>query len=281
MRSINNTSLSVGLVNVPVKMYAASESHDVKFGQRHGGTCGGAVGRRDVCKDCGAAVDYGDIVNGIEVDGKTVTLSRDEIAAVESDAGKAITILSFAHADEINPLTLGAPYYLEPDGAGLEGYALLRETLTEGRHVGVCQYTQRGKTHLCVLRAVNDVLVVQHMLWADELRAPEFAVLGKQVTLRPALLKMAQQLVESMLEPFNAADYVDTYTQRLTEVVNAKAAGAAPAAAADAAMEDVSDLIAALEASMKRHPAGKRRGKTPPRTSARKTAPRKTARGAA
>jgi len=156
VRSINNTSINFGLVNVAVKVYAATENHDVKFHQRHGGQagCRGLLGRQNVCKDCGQVVEFGDIVKGFDVDGATVILTGDELAAVENEAGKALEVVQFVHAEEVDPMLLQAPYYLEPSAASLSGYALLREVLTETDRVGMVRYTHRGRTHLAVLRCV-------------------------------------------------------------------------------------------------------------------------------
>jgi DNA end-binding protein Ku len=269
MRSINNTSINFGLVNVAVKVYAATENHDVKFHQRHGGQagCRGLLGRQNVCKDCGQVVEFGDIVKGFDVDGATVILTGDELAAVENEAGKALEVVQFVHAEEVDPMLLQAPYYLEPSAASLSGYALLREVLTETDRVGMVRYTHRGRTHLAVLRCAGAVLVLHNIAWPDELRAPEFAILTRKVTLEPKAVKMATQLVESMMATFDGAELVDVYQRRLAAVVEAKAVDTplpvVSAASADGGVEDVSDLLAALEASIKRHPAGEGRGKPP------------------
>jgi DNA end-binding protein Ku len=138
MRSMANTSISFGLVNVPVKMYASTESHDVAFHQYHVHGDGSAPGRIEQvrrCKQCAAEVAYGDVTKGVERGDTVITVSGDELSAIEADSGKAFTVLRFVDADAINPLMLQASYWLEPDvklgKTALEGYTLLRTVLAE------------------------------------------------------------------------------------------------------------------------------------------------------
>ena len=257
MRATFNTSLSFGLVNVPVKAYTATESHDIKFHQRHGGAggCGGSVGKRDVCKQCEQTVAYADIAKGIERDERVVTFTREELAAIERDSDRVIDVLQFVHAEQINPLTLEAPYYLEPTKESLEGYVLLREVLTESDRVGVVRYTHRGVTHLAALRVIGKVITLQNVIWADELRVPDFAILEKNVTLNQNALKMAHRVVESMMaDDFDPAAHTDTYRERVAVAIEARFSNAElPTPAEEKAAEaDVSDLLAALEASIQK-----------------------------
>jgi DNA end-binding protein Ku len=251
MRSMANTSISFGLVNVPVKVYKATEDHSVGFHQYHGGGCNGAVGQQRLCKTCGEVVEYGDIIKGIECDGELVIVTPEELAAVERETSPGIEILEIVHAEQIDPIILESPYFLAPDAKSLQGYVLLREVLRESERVGIARYVIRGAAHLAVLQVRRKVLILQNITWADEIRDPrEFAILDKPVEITPKMLKAAQQLVESMMvEQFNHAQHTDGYAERVRALVDAKAAGAVPmpASAEDEGSEDVSDLLVALE----------------------------------
>lgn len=250
-RATKKGQLSFGLVNVPVKLMKATEEHDVKFHQVHAG-CGGGISMPRVCKDCGETVAYGDIAKGIEVGGAEVTVTTDELKALEDENGSAIEVLEFVPAAAIDPIMYEGTYYLEPDG-GAEGYALMHRVLVESGRVGVVRYTH-GKTHMGVLRTIGNVMVIHPMRWADEVRDAAGLKMGKAVELSDKAVAMAHTLVESMAsDTFDAAAYTDTYTERVGELLEAKAGGTelrlveAPAAAE----AGVDDLLAKLEASLK------------------------------
>lgn len=260
MRSMANTSISFGLVNVPVKVYKATEDHRVSFHQYHGGGCNGAVGQQRLCKTCGEVIEYGDIVKGVERDdGELVIVTPEELAAVERETSAGIEMLQVVPAEQVNdPIISESVYYLVPDAKSLQGYTLLREVLQESDRVAVVRYVMRDVAHMAVLRVRGKVLILQQIVWADEIREPEFAILDKPVELAPKTVKAAQQLLESMLGEFNHTEHTDGYVEHVRELVDAKAAGTMPAAVqAEEKAEDVSDLLAALEKSIASHPAGK------------------------
>jgi DNA end-binding protein Ku len=254
MRAVFRTSISFGLVNVPVGVFKATESHDIKFQMHHAG-CLGRIGFVRTCKDCGEVVAYDDIVKGIERDDTLVIFTEDELSDVETEVGRELEVVQFVHADEIDPIMFESPYYLAPaqkaSKSVLEGYALLRVVLEESQRVGIVRYTVRNKTRIAALRVMGDVLVLQNLTWPDELRPADFSVLQKKVTLAPRAVKMAHQIVETMLGTFEPAEFTDDYMVRLNEVIDAKAANSEVPAAKRKETEDVSDLIAALEASVK------------------------------
>jgi DNA end-binding protein Ku len=260
-----NTTIAFGLINVPVKMYSAVDTNDVKFKQFHVHDDGSAsrIEMPCVCKDCGEVVARGDLVKGVERGDAAILLSDDELKSVESDAGgKDFEVLSFVHQDQIDPISFAAPYYLEPDPKrgkrAVETYVLLRTALTESRRVGIVRYTMRSKTHLAVLRVSGKVLIVQNICWPADLRAADFSVLEREVKVDPKELKLAHQLVDMMSGEFDASEYVDEYAVRVDELIDAKEAGVPMTVREEAeATEEVSDLLAALEDSVAAHPAGK------------------------
>jgi DNA end-binding protein Ku len=270
MRSMWSGYLGFGLVQMPVKLFKATESHDIGFRQHHGPDCLGQVGQVRVCKDCGAAVDYGDIVKGIEHEGQTVILTPDDVDALKEEQGKQIEILQFVDAYEIDPMMYEQVYYLgAPDGPKV--YALLVESMTQSGLVALARFTMRSKTQLAVIRVVEGVMVLHTLLWADELRDPEVPGLGKNYTA--AELKAARAVVDSMVAPFDPTAHRDDYRDRLAELIEARAGDIEFVVHEPEAVEEVSDLLAALEASVARHPAGKK--KAAKKAPAKKAAARK------
>jgi DNA end-binding protein Ku len=290
VRSMKKTSLYFGLVNIPVRFYKATENGDIGFHQHHGPKCMGRIGYVKTCKDCGHVVDHADIVKGIEVDGNVVVVTDDEMSSLAEEAGPEVEVIQFAEADEIDPLAFENGYYLEPDG-NQDGYALLREVLRTTERSAIVKFTLRGdKLHLGTLRVKGEYLVIHSMRWPNEVRDPSTLKVDPKVVIKPKELKMAHLLVESMLEPFQPEQFVDAYTGRLEELIETKAAGKKPKPKVVELddTEDVTDILAALEASVARrqgraggnpnHPAGKKRAPAK-RTAARKAPARR--RGAA
>jgi len=258
-----------GLVQMPVKLYKTFDNHDIGFHQHHGGTseCLGAVGMVRVCKDCGEVVDYVDIVKGIEHEGSLVIVEADELEQLQDEQGKQIDILQFVQTSDIDPLMYETAYYIgAPDGAKV--YALLIDSMERSGLMAVAKFTMRSKTQLAVIRVAEGVLVLHTLLWADELRAPEVPGLGKPFSAAEA--KAAHAVVQSMVMPFDAAAHHDEYRERLGELIEAKAGDVEfVARSMPEATEEVSDLLAQLEASVAR--------KTPAKKVAAKKAPAKAA----
>lgn len=282
MRSIASMSLSFGLVSLPIKLYpATTESHDVEWHSYHQHDDGSASRLNQVmrCAACGEEIRRSDAVKGVEHGDQIVLVTPEELTeAADTEAGNDIEIRLFCQADEINPLMLDAPYYLAPNvrqsSAATDGYALLRDVLTASGLVGVVEYRYRSKMRIAVLRVADKVLILQNLRWSDEVRAAEFPVLDSKVTVDPRAVKMATQLVESLVDKFDPTKFVDTYQQNVAELVEAKAAGVTVTASdEEKAQAEVGDLLARLEASVKNKPA-----KAPAkRAAAKRAAPAKRA----
>lgn len=255
MRAYRKTSITFGLVSVLVGAYKPVESHDVKFKQHHAG-CGGQIGMVRVCKECEQEVPWADIAKGTEsLDGTLVIADPEEIKSLEGEKVLAIEVVQFIDAGEIDPLSYESAYYLAPDKTSLEGYGLIKHVLEESGRVALVKLAF-GRESLGILRPAGKTLVVHTIAWPDEIREPAFAILDKPIKLKPKMVEMAKVLVDSMTEPFDPADHVDTYTERVREFVEAKAAGE-PFEAHPAGPEPaVDDLLAALEATI-----AKRKGK--------------------
>lgn len=249
MRSIHKGTISFGLVSVPVKLYGATEEHDSVCHQVHN-TDGARIRYKRVCEGCGEAVEYGDIAKGYEHGEETVILTEDDLATLPS-ADRTIEVLEFVPANSIDPMLYEKAYFLGPDGSD-KAYTLLASTLAHSDRVALVQFAMRGRTRLAALRVLpkDGVLVAHTLRWPDEVRhASEIKV--KEVEVRPIELDVAGQLVASMHNEWNADRYVDTYQEELRELIAAKAAGQALPETEKVETEDVSDLLAALEASVR------------------------------
>ena len=229
MRSIWKGSISFGLVNVPVKVYSATEDHDIKFHQVHAKD-NGRIRYKRVCEVCGEVVEYRDIARAFESDdGQMVVITDEDISTLPEERSREIEVLEFVPASDIDPLMYDSSYYLEPDGKSSKSYVLLAKTLTETDRVAIVHFALRNKTRLAALRVKDfskrDVMVIHTLLWPDEIRDPDFPVLDKEVEIKPAELKMAGQVVESMTDDFHPERYEDNYQEAAQELVEAKLEG--------------------------------------------------------
>ncbi|MGA9376828.1 MAG: Ku protein [Mycobacterium sp.] len=261
MRSIWKGSVSFGLVNVPVKVYSATEDHDVKFHQVHAKD-NGRIRYKRTCEVCGEAVEYRDISRAYDSDdGQTVIITEEDIATLPAERSREIEVVEFVPADQLDPMMYDKSYFLEPDSKSTKSYVLLAKTLAETDRVAIVHFALRNKTRLAALRVKDfskrDVMVIHTLLWPDEIRDPDFPSLDKEVHIKPAELKMAGQVVESMTEDFEPAQFRDDYQEQLHELVQAKLEGGEAFTVGeqstdlDESTEDVSDLLAKLEASVK------------------------------
>lgn len=281
MRSIWKGSIAFGLVNVPVKVYSATEDHDIKFRQVHAAD-NGRIRYQRVCEACGEVVEYADIAKAYEsADGQLIVITDDDIATLPEERSHEIEVLEFVPAADLDPMLYDRSYFLEPETTSPKAYVLLAKTLTENDRVAIVHFSLRNKTRLAALRVKDfgkrEVMVVQTLLWPDEIRDPDFPVLDKTIQVKPAELTMAGQVVESMTADFDPDRYHDNYQQELRELIDAKLRGGEgvtvaerPAELDRAGTDDISDLLAKLAASVKKRSATE---KTPARKAAAEKTP--------
>jgi DNA end-binding protein Ku len=261
VRAIWKGAVSFGLVNVPVRLYSATENHDVQFRQVHR-TDGGRIKYQRVCSIDGEQVAYDDIAKGYETeDGQMVVLTDEDLAELPVSSSREIAVEKFVPADQIDPMLLEKSYYLEPDKAAAKPYALLRDALKAADRMAIVTVSIRTRMTVAVLRVRDDVIVMQTMLWPDEVRSPELANLGDaDSAAKPAELKMANMLVESLAGDYDPGDYEDDYEQAVEAVVRAKLEGGEVQEVAGPAEEgagEVVDLLAALQRSVERAKAAR------------------------
>lgn len=285
MRSIWKGSIAFGLVNVPVKVYSATEDHDIKFHQVHAKD-NGRIRYKRVCEVCGEVVEYRDINKAFESDdGQMVVITDEDIATLPEERSREIEVVEFVPAEQLDPMLYDKSYFLEPDSKSSKSYVLLAKTLAETDRIAIVHFSLRNKTRLAALRVKDfskrDVMMIHTLLWPDEIRDPDFPVLDKEVQIKPAELKMAGQVVESMTDDFKPDEFRDDYQEQLHELVQAKLEGGEAFAVEEQQpaeldeTEDVSDLLAKLEASVKARRGGKDDSKPAKKAPAKKAAAKK------
>ena len=221
MRSIWKGSVAFGLVNVPVKLYSATEDHDVPLHQVHDAD-GGRIRYQRVCELDGETVAYEHIDRAYDDGERTVVLTKEDLAALPAERDREIEVVEFVPSDQIDPIMLDRTYYLEPDSTSTKAYVLLRQTLQATERTAVVKFALRQRTSLAALRVRGDVLVLQTLLWADEVRAAEFPSLDQKVEVSDRELAMSKQLVDSFAGDFAPEQYTDEYQVQLRQLVEAK-----------------------------------------------------------
>ncbi len=221
MRSIWKGAISFGLVNVPVRVYSATQSHDVSLHQVHN-TDGGRIRYQRRCEVCGKVVKFEDIDKAYDDGNRTVVLTDEDFASLPAEQSREIDVVEFVPDDQIDPLHFDKAYYLEPDEKALKAYSLLREALEETDRTAIVTFALRQKTRLAALRVRGKVLVLQTLLWQDEVREAEFDVLEGSTRVSQKERDMAAQLVESMAADFDPGEFQDDYQVQLRQLVEAK-----------------------------------------------------------
>ncbi len=225
MQSMWNGAISFGLVTIPVKLYAATEQRDVAFRQVHK-TDGGRISFRRICSVDGAEVPFEQVAKGYELpDGQVVLVTDEDLADLPLPTTHSIEVLNFAPADQLDPILCARSYYLEPEPTGARAYVLLRDALERSGKVALTKVALRQRESLATLRVRAGVLVLETLLWPDEVREPAFPFLGGDIEVHPQEMTMAASLISSMTVDFDPSQYRDGYREALEELVAAKIQG--------------------------------------------------------
>jgi DNA end-binding protein Ku len=253
MQAIWKGAISFGMVTIPIKVFSATEEKDISFRQVHVAD-GGRIRYKRICSIDGEEVPYSDIGKGYEMaDGRMVVLEPDDFADLPLSSKKVIDVLEFVPADQVDPLYLGKSYYLAADGGpGAKPYVLLRDALDGSELYALVKVALRSRESLGLLRTVDDVLVLQVMLWPDEIRDASFAAPAEDVEIRPQEKAMASSYIDTLRGEFDPEQYHDEYREALEKVVMAKAEGVPLPESEEEEPEgaEVVDLVAALRASV-------------------------------
>jgi len=225
MRSMWKGAISFGLVMIPIKLYAATEQKDIAFRQVHRAD-GGRIRFRRVCSVCGEEVPYEDVAKGYELPtGEMVVLTDDDMADLPLPTTRSIEVLHFLPAEQLDPILFNRSYYVEPESAGARAYVLLRDSLDRSGKVALALVALRQRESLATLRSRDGLLILETLLWPDEIRTPAFPFLEEDIEVRSQELKMAESLIDSMTVAFDPDAYHDSYREALQELVNAKTEG--------------------------------------------------------
>jgi DNA end-binding protein Ku len=291
MRSIWKGTVSFGLVSIGVKLYSATEERDVSFHQVRRSD-GARIRYKRVAETDGEEVPYSEIAKGYQLpSGETVVLTDDDFKDLPLPTARVVDVLEFVPSDQIDPIYYNKSYYLEPEKGAVKPYVLLREALEDSDQVALVKVAIRNREQLATLRVREGVIVLETMIWPDEVRAADFAFLDEDIELRPQERQMARSLVESMSGEFDPEQFTDNYREALQAVIEAKVEGREIVETEDAqpTAGNVVDLMSALRASVEaakqgrsaqvEAPAKKATAKKAPtkKTAAKKPAAKKTA----
>jgi DNA end-binding protein Ku len=236
---------------IPIKLYAATEQKDIAFRQVHRED-GGRIRFRRVCSIDGQEVPYEDVAKGYELPtGEMVVLTDEDLAELPLPTTRSIEVLHFLPAEQLDPILLNRSYFVEPEAAGSRAYVLLRDSLERSGKVALALVALRQRESLATLRTRDGLLVLETLLWPDEVRTPDFPFLEDDIEVRSQELKMAASLIESMTVDFDPDEFHDNYREALQELVNAKVEGrevVQPESPAEAA--EPTSLADALKASL-------------------------------
>lgn len=251
MRPSWSGMISFGLVNIPVRAYAAARDESTAFHQIHKDDTG-RVRYQKVCKVCGNELQNEDIVKGYEYKkNEYVVLEDEELDKIDLPTARTISIGNFADAGEIDPLQLERAYYIAPAENGERAYALLREALKSSGKAGIGKVVLHNREHLAALRAVDGALVLQTLHFANEMTdSSELGIPAQEFEIPENELSLANVLIDHMSAPFEPAAYRDEYDAAIQELIRKKIEGAEVTAPAEAQPTNVVDIVSALKASL-------------------------------
>ena len=221
MRAIWTGSIAFGLVNVPVKLYSATESHDVRMHQVHEKD-GGRIRNQHRCQECGKVVDFDSIVKAYDDGEHRVIVTDEDFEALPADDSDDIDVLQFVPNDQIDPIMLEKSYFLEPTSKTPKAYLLLRKTLEDTDRTAIVKITLRTRTRLATLRVCGKLLMLQTLRWADEIREVDFKGVNSRAKISDKELEMSAKLVDSYSEDFTPEEFTDDYQEELRKLIDAK-----------------------------------------------------------
>ena len=254
-RAIWSGAISFGLVNIPVKLYSAVSRKTVRFHQIDAES-GQRIRQQRVNPGSGEEVPYEQIVKGYEISpDKYVTITPEELEALEPQKTRTIDIEEFVDLEQIDPIYYDHPYYLAPDKGAAKAYRLLLDAMEQADKVAIARVVIRSKENLVALRSYDGAITMETMLFPDEVVQPdsieELASADGNVQTSKRELDMAKQLIESLSGDFDPNAYRDEYRERVLDLIERKAAGETiTVEAPEPERKEVPDLMAALEASI-------------------------------
>jgi DNA end-binding protein Ku len=256
-------SISFGLVNIPIKLFSATEDKVIKLRTLHT-SCRAPIKYEKVCTNCEKEVSPDDISKGYEyVKGKYVIFDDAELAELkEKNEDKSVEIVDFIQLDEIDPIYFNRSYYMGPGENGAKAYSLLREALRKTGKIGIAHITLRSKKQLAVIRVLKNCLLMETIHYPDEIRQTDHVpAVPEQSATNEKELQTAIKLIEELTVPFAPDQYEDTYRHAFMEKIQEKLKEDDPVSPKATPKEDVVDLVSALQASIERTQTGTARTK--------------------
>lgn len=252
MRTIWKGAISFGLVNIPVKLFPATENKTVKFNYLHK-ECNSPINYKKVCPVCNREVSSDEIVRGFEYEkGRFIILNEEDLENLPSKTTKTADIIDFVDLTEIDPIYFSKPYYLAPSEGGQKAYHLLRKAMEQTGKIAVAKVTIRSNENLVCLRVYENSIMMEVMYYPEEIRSPQsLSELNANVTLDENEIKMASQLIDNLSGKFDPPKYKSDYRESLMKLIEAKAEGEQIATPPAADQGNVVDLMEALRASLK------------------------------
>ena len=262
MHTVWKGSISFGLVNIPVKMFTATEDKDIRFKYIHK-ECHTPVKYKKMCPTCNKEVQPDDIVRGYEYEpGKYVILTNEDFESIETNSEKTVEIIDFVKLEEVDPIYFDKTYFLAPQETGGKAYTLLREALNGKDKIAVAKITIRERESLAVIRVYKNVIILETIFYPDEVRDfKQVPGIPENLQITKAELDMAIELIENLTTVFNPEKYVDTYREKLVECINAKVEGKEIVIKKEAEKDNIVSLMEALKKSIQMSKGSKKETK--------------------
>lgn len=257
MHAMLKGAISFGLVNIPVKMYAATEEKDVRFRSLHK-KCHTPIKYKKMCPTCNEEVAPDDIIRGFEYEpGKFVIISEEDLDSVKAQVqAKTIEIVDFVRLEEIDPIYYVKTYYLAPQAevaSSATAFVLLREAMRASGRIAVAKLAMHDKQTLCVLRIFGSAMLLETIFYPDEIRpVSEVPALPQSTDTDQKQMDIAQRLIDSLTAQFDPAKYTDEYRSALKALIDARVEGRQVVMQPQAKETNVIDLMEALKASLKK-----------------------------
>jgi DNA end-binding protein Ku len=262
MHAIWKGALSFGLIHIPISLYTASKSRELKFKLLHKKDLS-EIRYARICKEDGKEVPWEDVVKGYEYqEGQYVVLTEEDFEHANPKKTHAIEILDFTDEKEVDPIYYDQPYYLEPQKGADKAYLLLREALKQSKKVAVCRYVIRQHEHIGIVKPHENLLILNQLRYATQIVSPKNLELPAKVELSKKELQVALQLIDQLTKDFDVEDYADTYTEEVKQVIAKKAKGQKISVKKEKRPRgQVHDIMSLLKASLEENKkkGGKRR----------------------
>jgi DNA end-binding protein Ku len=242
-------TITFGLVSIPVKLFAATTSHDVSFNLLHN-VCKGRINLQNYCPQCERVVERSELVKGYQYEkNQYVVIDEEDLRSVKPESSSSLDIVQFIDLKEVDPLYFDRPYYLGADKGSEKAFALLAKGMEDTKKAAIGKLVMRNHEYLTLIRPGMKGLVLHTMLYADEIRENENQISGGK-EIRPKEVQLATQLIENLAESFRAEEFHDDYVKKVEEMIDAKLKGRKLTVVSPTAKPKIVDLMEALQKSV-------------------------------